>query len=74
MKGLRYVTKPKNSWSSVTFVGAGNACTALTFPGSGWIPLASYRHPKKLTSLGFHMCLLRVEDQVIYAGNSHEIS
>ena len=48
MKGLRYVTRPKNSWSSVTFVGAGKACTASTFPGCGWTPLALYRHPKKL--------------------------
>ena len=34
-------TRPKNSWSSVMFVGAGKACTALTFPESGWTPLAS---------------------------------
>ena len=41
MKGLRYVTRPKNPWSSVMLVGAGKACTASTFPGSGWTPLAS---------------------------------
>ena len=41
MKGLRYVTRPKNSWSSVIFVGAGRVCMASTFPGSGWTPLAS---------------------------------
>ena len=41
MKGLRYVMRPKNSWSLVMFVGAGKACTVLTFPGSGWTPLAS---------------------------------
>ena len=41
MKGLRYVTRPKNSWSSVMVVGAGKACTASTLPGSGWTPLAS---------------------------------
>ena len=40
MKGLSYVTRPKNSWSSVTLVGAGKACMALTLPGSGWTPLA----------------------------------
>ena len=41
MKGLRYMTKPKNSWGSVTFVGTGKACMVLTLPGSGWTPLAS---------------------------------
>ena len=40
MNGLRYVTRPKNSWSSVTLVGAGKACTASTLPRSGWTPLA----------------------------------
>ena len=40
MKELRYMTRPKNSWSLVMFVGAGKACTASTFPGSGWTPLA----------------------------------
>ena len=43
MKGLRYVTMPRNSWSSVTFVGAGKACRASTYSGSGCTPLASYR-------------------------------
>ena len=37
-KGTRYVARPKNSWSSMMFVGASKACTALTFPGSGWTP------------------------------------
>ena len=55
MKGLRYVTRPKNSWSSVTLVGAGKACTASTLPGSGWTPLASYRHPKKLMAWLSHV-------------------
>ena len=41
MKGLRYVTRPKISWSSVTFVGVGKVCTVSTFPGSGWTALAS---------------------------------
>ena len=41
MKRLRYVTRPKNSWSSVTLVGAGKACTTSTLPGSRWTPLAS---------------------------------
>ena len=41
MKGLRYVTRPKNSWSSVMLVGTGKACTAWIFPGSGWTPSAS---------------------------------
>ena len=41
MKGLRYVTRPKNSWSSVMFVGASKVCRVSTFPGSGWTPLAS---------------------------------
>ena len=49
-KGLRYVTMPRNSWSSVTFVGTGRACTALTFSGT---PLASYRQPKKFTAGAF---------------------
>ena len=40
MNGLSYVTRPKNSRSSVTLVGAGKACTALTLPGSEWTPLA----------------------------------
>ena len=74
MKGLRYVTSPKNSWSSVTLVGAGKACTTSTFTGSGWTPLASYRHPKKLMAWVLHVCLLWVEHQVVFAGNSHEIS
>ena len=34
MKGLRYVTMLRNSWSSVIYVGAGRACTASTF--SNW--------------------------------------
>ena len=38
MKGLRYMTRPKNSWSWVMLAGAGKACTASTFPGSGWTP------------------------------------
>ena len=41
MKGLRYITMPRNSWSLVTFVGAGRACMVLTLSGSGWTPLAS---------------------------------
>ena len=56
MKGLRYVTMPRNSWSSVTFVGAGRACTALTLSRSGWTPLASYRQPKKFM-VGTFMCI-----------------
>ena len=50
MKGQRYVTMPRNSWSSVTFMGAGRAWrawTASTFSGSRWTPLALYRQPKK---------------------------
>ena len=39
MKGLRYVTRPKNSWSSVMLVGAGKVCMVLTVPRSGWTPL-----------------------------------
>ena len=53
MKRLRYVTMLRNSWSSVTFVGAGRACTASTFSGSGWTPLASYRQPKKFMAGAF---------------------
>ena len=53
MKGLRYVTMLRNSWSSVTFMGAGRACTASTFYGSGWTPLASYRQPKKFMAGSF---------------------
>ena len=53
MKGLRYVTMLRNSWSLVTFVGAGRACTASTFSGSGCTPLASYRQPKKFTAGAF---------------------
>ena len=30
MKGLRYMTRPKNSWSLVMFVGAGKAFTVST--------------------------------------------
>ena len=56
MKGLRYVTMPRNSWSLVTFVGAGIACTASTFSGSRWTPLASYRQPKKFTA-GVFTCI-----------------
>ena len=52
-KGLRYVTMLRNSWSSVTFVGAGRACTTLTFSGSGWTPLASYGQPKKCKAGAF---------------------
>ena len=36
IKELRYITMPKKSWSSVTFVGAGRACMALTLSGSRW--------------------------------------
>ena len=36
MKGLRYVTMPRNSWSSVMLVGVSRACTASTFSGSWW--------------------------------------
>ena len=45
-KGLRYVTMPRNSWSSVTFVVAGRACTASTFSGFGghhWHHIGSQR-------------------------------
>ena len=35
MKGLRYVTRPKNSWSLVMFVGTSKACMASTFPRCG---------------------------------------
>ena len=53
MKGLRYVTMLKNSWSLVTFVGAGRACTASTFSRSGCTPLASYRQPTKFMAGAF---------------------
>ena len=53
MKELRYVTMPRNFWSLVTFVGAKRACTASTFSGSGCMPLASYRQPKKFTAGAF---------------------
>ena len=53
MKGLRYVTMPRNSWSSVTFMGAGRACTASTFSGSRCTPLALYRQPKKFMAWAF---------------------
>ena len=56
MKGLRYVTMPRNSWSSVIFVGARRACKASTFSGYGWTPLASYMQPKKFTA-GAFMCI-----------------
>ena len=46
---------PRNS-CSVTFVGAGRACTASAFSGSGWTPLALYRQPKKFTAEVF-MCI-----------------
>ena len=36
-----------------TFMGAGRACTASTFSGSGCTPLASYREPKKFTARAF---------------------
>ena len=61
MKGLRYFTMPKNSWSSVTFVGAGRACMALTLSGSGWTPSASQRQLKKLTAGAFTCVFLWVE-------------
>ena len=41
MKGLRYMTRLKNSWSSVMLVGSSKACMALTFPGYRWTPSAS---------------------------------
>ena len=53
MKGLRYVTMPRNSWSSVTFVGVGRACTASTFSRFGCTPLVLYRQPKKFTAGAF---------------------
>ena len=56
MKGLRYVTMLRNSWSSVTFVGAGRACTPLNFSRSRWTPSASYRQPKKFRAVAF-MCI-----------------
>ena len=56
MKGLRYVTMPRNSWSLVTFMGAGRACTASTFSRSGCTPLALCRQPKKFTA-GASTCI-----------------
>ena len=41
MKELRYITMPKNTWSSMTFVGTGRACMALTLSRSGRTPSES---------------------------------
>ena len=56
MKGLRYVTRPKNSWSSVMFVGAGKACVASAFP-QVWVDTISIiEAAKEIDSLNLHMC------------------
>ena len=64
---------PRNSWSLVTFVGAGRACTASTFSRSRCTPLASYRQPKKVYSWGLYMCFPWVEHNSILAGYLHEV-
>ena len=60
MKGLRYVTILRNSWSSVTFVGAGRVCTASIFSRSGWTMLASYRQQKEFMAGAFTCVFCRL--------------
>ena len=74
MNRLRNVTMLRNSWSSVTFMGAGRACTASTFSGSGCTPLASYRHAKEVYGSGLYMHFLWVEHNSILAGYLHEVT
>ena len=73
MKGLRYVTRPKNSWHSVMFVGAGKACTVVNLPWVWLDTIGIIKAAKEIDGLGLHVYFLWIEHQVIFAGNMHKI-
>ena len=73
MKGLRYVIILRNSWSSVTFVGAGRACTALTFYRVWVDTIGIMQAAKEVYGWGLYMCFLWIEHNSILVVYPHEV-
>ena len=74
MKGLKYMTSPKNSWSLVAFVGTGRACTASNLSCIWVDTFGIIQAAKEIDGFSLHVCFLWVEHQVVFAGNLHEVS
>ena len=73
MKGLRYVTRPKNSWEFGDVCGhwQGVYCIDLSWVQMNTIGIIEAA--KEVDGLSLYVCFLWIKHQIIFEGNLHEV-